>query len=288
MTPVTFRQSIPGEWLDQYRRLFGDPIMAGVSYKFPDWYGYDSYRVGTHVPTRQPPQQGVTSDMISPARKAARLFLMSIASLWGLQTDTGTPTFAYSGVCDQAWWNDYFDDVAGNRYQRFVGATWEPLEGYGFVLWGSPAPPVAWNLVYESDPSTVYAVQPWEMLAVHSIAPDESILRVYAMALCAGSRRIHFRSVGWSATNILVDDVRLVLERGPTWWNPMSLNWNNMPEDWTQVSQWAPAAGVDVRVFSAEPTSSYRLRFLPESIIQDTPGWLSVASIGDVTLYGHA
>jgi len=288
VTPVTFRQSIPGEWLDQYRKLFGDPIMAGVSYKYPDWYGYDSYRVGTHVPTRQPPQQGVTSDMISPARKAARLFLMSIASLWGLQTDTGTPTFAYSGPCDQAWWNDYFDDVAGNRYQRFVGATWGPLEGYGFVLWADPAPDVGWNVVTEVFPDATWQVPLGGGWITYLMSGETLVQQNYCLTLCAGARRIFFKAASITFDNIIEDDVRLILERGPAWWDKTTLTWNNMPGPWTEVQRWAPGDPPDDQAFPVDATCSYRLRFAPGSVLREVEEDNGQVAVSGITLYGHA
>ena len=283
-----FKQEIPGEWLDLYRKVFGEPVMAGVSYKWGRDYGYEGYQIGTHVPEVQPPVQGVVGMKISAARKSGRLFLMSVATVWGFQTDTGTATFAYSGACDQEWWDEFFLDVAGNKWQKFVGATWVPLGDYGFVLWGDPAPPVAWNVVWESLADTVTVEEPWDLGAGHWIAVDSSVVREYSLVVCAGSRRVMFKAATVSMANVVEADVRLVLEKGPAWWDGSAVCWNNMPGGWTEVERWAPGDPVDEQAFMVDACCSYRLRFAPETVVRVDSGQAGFALVDNVTLYGHA
>lgn len=286
--PKTFKQEIPGEFLDLYRKVFGDPVLAGVSYKWDRNYGYEGYQIGTHVPPEQPPVQGLTAGKISEGRKVVREFLIAVAALWGFQTDTGTPTFSYSGACDQEWWHQFFDDVGGHKWAKFVGATWGPLENYGFVIWGTPTPDVGWNVVTETFPDTVWEVEVGGGWVTHLMIGDSYVRRNYCLTLCAGARRVFFKGVSINFSDVVEEDVRLILEKGVAWWDKEALTWNNQPGGWVEVERWAPGDPPDDQVFMVDATASYRLRFAPETVVLEDPEGSGQVAIWGVTLYGHA
>jgi len=283
-----FKQEIPGEWLDLYRKVFGEPVMAGVSYKWGRDYGYEGYQIGTHVPEVQPPVQGVVGMKISAARKSARLFLMSVATVWGFQTDTGTATFAYSGACDQEWWDEFFLDVAGNKWQKFVGATWGPLGDYGFVLWGDPAPPVGWNVIDSGNGDVVSERDPWGFQIRILMDTADDLWYWDGLILCAGSRRLFMVWPGYGAINLNFDTLELVVEKTAAGWVPGAVTWNNAPGSWTEVDRFVPDVLGGSRTIYTDAGCSYRIRWEVENASRPTPGAEGFVLMNDVTLYGHA
>lgn len=288
MSPKTFMQSVPAEWMDAYRKAFGDPVLAGVSYKWEDWYGYVGYQIGSHVPAEMPRFQGVTSGNLSVGRKTARLRLTECARLWGCQLQAGDYGFSYVGPCDQSWWEEYYTVGDGNRYQRFVGVTYEPVAEYGYALWGSPYPLAGWNVIRSDFGDTVYEVSQGSLQAYVYIDQDAADIELRSLVLSPGAARFHFVSAMWNSSNVVAGSVYLVLESAAPSWSPATVTWNNAPSSWVEVDKWQLAQPPVGRTIDIDPETSFRVRIAKSDLVLVNPlvdAWVNVQS---VVAYAHA